>query len=323
MGSMNIVVLDGFTLNPGDLDWNEIEALGNCKIYDRTPSEEVVARCKNAEIVITNKTPINEGTINLLPKLRYISVIATGYNIVDIEAAGKKGIPVSNIPTYGTKSVAQMTMALLLELTNQVGHHAQTVKEGRWTKSDDWCYWDRPLIELDGLNLGLIGFGRIGQAVGTIAAAFGMQIFTHDPVLPDPLPEHITFISLDQLIRESDVVTLHCPLTADNEQFINSDKLSMMKSTAFFINTSRGQLVNNQNLADALNNDVIAGAAIDVLDKEPPGKDNPLLKAKNCIVTPHISWATNAARKRLMHVAVENIKSYIQGTPQNVVNKTI
>ncbi len=317
---MEIVVLDGYTLNPGDLSWDELKTLGDCTIYDRTPAADVINRCASAEIVITNKTPLSRDTIQNLSRLKYIGVIATGYNIVDVEASRERGIPVSNIPTYGTKSVAQMAMALILELTQQVGYHAQTVREGRWSAAADWCYWDRPLIELDGLTLGLIGFGRIGQVTGQLASAFGMRILAHDPVVAVEMPEYVTMVEMDEIFRKSDIVSLHCPLTTENNQFINTEKLNLMKPGAFLINTSRGQLVNSEDLTLALNQDRIAGAGIDVLSLEPPPADNPLLSARNCILTPHISWATGAARRRLMKVAVQNLKSFIDGKPQNIVN---
>ncbi len=317
---MNIVILDGYTLNPGDLSWDEINSLGDCVIHDRTPIDEIIGRCASAEIVITNKTPLSRETIQNLPQLQYIGVIATGYNIVDVEAARDRGIPVSNIPTYGTQSVAQMTLALILELTNQVGYHAQTVREGRWSESKDWCYWDRPLIELAELTLGLIGFGRIGQAVGNLANAFGMRVLAYDPVAPTEIPDYVTLVKIEEIFREGDVVSLHCPLTAENNKLIDKNKINLMKASSFLINTSRGQLVNSADLAQALNEDRIAGAGIDVLAVEPPPVDNPLLSAKNCIMTPHLSWATGAARKRLMKVAVQNIKSFIEGQPENIVN---
>jgi glycerate dehydrogenase len=280
----------------------------------------VVERCKSAEIVITNKTPLSHDTISKLPQLKYIGVIATGYNIVDVEAAKERGIPVSNIPTYGTKSVAQMAMAHILELTNQVGYHAQTVREGKWERADDWCYWDRPLIELDGLTIGIIGFGRIGQATGELASAFGMKVLAHDPVIPDELPTYVKMVERDEIFRESDIVSLHCPLTEENNEFVDRGMINLMKPTAFLVNTSRGQLVNSADLARALNENRIAGAGIDVLSVEPPIQGNPLLTARNCVVTPHLSWATAAARKRLMNVAVKNIKSFLDGKALNIVN---
>jgi glycerate dehydrogenase len=317
---MNIVVLDGYTLNPGDLSWDELKNLGNCSVYERTAVSDIFDRCQSAEIVITNKTPLSAEVINSLPYLRYIGVIATGYNIVDVAAARKKNIPVSNVPTYGTKSVAQMVFALILELTQHAGHHSATVRAGRWSRSPDFCYWDYPLIELDSLSIGIVGYGRIGQAVARLADAFGMQVRAFDPFPPGLIDDFTTLVDLDTIFRESDIVSLHCPLTADNYRFVNTEKLTLMKKTAFLINTSRGQLVQETDLVAALNAEHIAGAGLDVLFSEPPPFDNPLLQAKNCIITPHISWATTAARLRLMQVAVENLQSFLQGNPKNIVN---
>lgn len=317
---MKIVVLDGYTLNPGDLSWEALEALGDCTVYDRSAPEEVIPLAIKAEIILTNKTVLSAETINSLPKLQYIGVLATGYNVVDVEAAGKKGIPVSNVPTYGTESVAQMVFAHLLNLTQNVGHHAQTVKDGRWNKCPDFCYWDTPLIELQSLAMGIIGFGRIGQATARLAQAFGMKVIAYDINSPSEIPEGCDMVGLDDIFRKADVISLHCPLTLDTENLINSERLVLMKPTAFLINTSRGPLVDEQALADALNNEKIAGAGLDVLSIEPVTEDNPLITAKNCYITPHIAWATQAARKRLLQVAVENVAAFIAGKPQNVVN---
>jgi glycerate dehydrogenase len=316
---MNIVILDGFTLNPGDLGWDELKALGPCAIYDRTPPAEVQRRAAEAEVVLTNKTVLATDTIRELPRLKYIGVLATGTNVVDLAAARARGIPVTNVPTYGTKSVAQMTFALLLELAHHTGHHAQTVREGRWARSTDWCYWDFPLIELDGLTMGLVGLGRIGRAVSELANAFGMKVIAYDPIT-GPAPAFVRLVELDTLFRESDVVSLHCPLTAENANLVDASRLRLMKPAAFLLNTSRGPLVDQQALAEALNSGRIAGAAMDVLVKEPPPADNPLLTARNCILTPHLAWATRAARDRLMKVAVANVRAFLQGKPQNVVN---
>jgi glycerate dehydrogenase len=316
---MNIVVLDGFTLNPGDLSWADLQALGPCTIFDRTPPDEVLDRAAGAEIVLTNKTELNGDTIQRLPRLRYIGVLATGTNIVELKAARKRGIPVTNVPTYGTKSVAQMTFALLLELTQHVGHHAGTVREGRWTRGADWCYWDFPLIELEGLTLGIVGFGRIGRAVAEIGAAFGMKVLASDP-RAGAHPPFVRLVELDALFRESDVVSLHCPLTPETAKLVNVRRLALMKPTAFLLNTSRGPLVDEPAVAEALNSGRLAGAALDVLSTEPPPADNPLLAARHCLITPHMAWATRAARSRLMHIAVENVRSFLQGKPQNVVN---
>lgn len=316
---MKIVILDGFTLNPGDLSWDELQALGPCTIHERTPPAEVGRRAADADIVLTNKTVLAAGNIQELRRLKYIGVLATGTNIVDLAAARARGIPVTNVPTYGTKSVAQMTFALLLELAHHVGHHAQTVREGRWTRSADWCYWDFPLVELDGLTLGLVGLGRIGRAVSELANAFGMKVIAYDP-MAGSAPAFVRLVELDALLRESDVVSLHCPLTSENANLVNASRLRLMKPTAFLLNTSRGPLVDQSALAEALNSGRIAGAAMDVLAQEPPSANNPLLTAKNCILTPHLAWATRAARSRLMKVAVENVRAFLQGKPQNVVN---
>ncbi len=317
---MNIVVLDGYTLNPGDLSWKDLESLGSCKIYDRTPPHLVVSRCEGVQIVLTNKTPVSRKDLEQLSDVKYIGVMATGYNIVDVEAARERGIPVTNVPTYGTKSVAQMVFALLLELMQHVGHHATTVRAGRWSESIDWCYWDYPLIELDGLTMGLIGFGRIGQATGNIASAFGMKVLAFDPAGSSNLPEYVSMVDLETVLKNSDILSLHCPLTPENEKFLNRDRINWMKESAFLINTSRGPLVDEHDLAKSLNEGRIAGAGLDVLSVEPPRSDNPLLAAKNCLITPHISWATKAARIRLMNVVVRNLHAFNKGTPENVVN---
>lgn len=315
---MHIVVLDGYTLNPGDLSWQGLEKLATCKVYDRTPADQIAERAADADIVLTNKTPLNADTISRLPKLKLISVLATGYNVVDVEAARERGIPVSNVPDYSTRSVAQMAFALLLELTQNVAHHARTVREGRWTASKDFCYWDTPLIELDGLTMGIIGLGRIGQATASLAQAFGMKVIAFNRSQKS-IPG-IEQVSLEELLRRSDVVSLHCPLTADNTRMINAERLALMKPSAFLINTSRGPLIDEAALATALEKGTIAGAAADVLSVEPPVANNPLISAKNCLVTPHISWATTAARSRLMDITVANVKAFLDGKPQNVVN---
>ena len=316
---MNIVVLDGYTLSPGDLSWDELQSLGVCAIHDRTLPAEVGLRGAAADILLTNKTELTGGHMQNLPRLRYIGVLATGTNVVDLAAARARGIPVTNVPTYGTKSVAQMTFALLLELAHHTGHHARTVRDGRWTRSADWCYWDFPLIELDGLTLGVVGLGRIGKAVAELGMAFGMKVLVCDPTAKAATPL-IRLVELDALFRESDIVSLHCPLTPQTAHLVNAQRLALMKPTAFLLNTSRGPLVEDQALADALNSGRIAGAAMDVLSKEPPSADNPLLTAENCIITPHLAWATRAARSRLMKIAVENVRAFLQGKPQNVVN---
>ncbi len=315
---MRIVVLDGFTLNPGDLSWNELKALSPCEIYDRTPATEVVARAAGAEIVLTNKTELGRAEIENLPQVKYIGVLATGTNVVDLTATRERGVIVTNVPAYSTRSVAQTTIALLLELTQHVGHHAQTVREGKWTQSPDWCYWDYPLIELDGLNLGIVGFGRIGRAVGEVGAALGMRVLVWDRTAKI-MPPFARAVSLETIFRLSDVVTLHCPLTPQTHMLVNAERLSWMKRTALLLNTSRGLLVDEAALAYALNSGRLAGAGLDVLSSEPPSADNPLLRARNCIITPHMAWGTRAARSRLLQIAVENVRAFLQGRPQNVV----
>lgn len=317
--SIQIVVLDGYTINPGDLSWSGLESLGNCVVHDRTPTGDILARIREADIVLTNKVVLSAGLIAGLPRLEYIGVLATGFNVVDVEAARSRNIPVTNIPTYGTQSVAQMVFAHLLNFTQRVGSHAESVAEGRWSKSRDWCYWDSPLIELDGLTLGVVGLGRIGRATARLARAFGMSVLAYDVTSVEP-PEDVRMVDFSVLLRESDVVSLHCPWTPETEGLINQERLALMKRTAILINTSRGALVNEPALAEALNNDQIAGAGLDVLTVEPPHADNPLLRAKNCQITPHIAWATRAARSRLLQTAVDNVASFLSGEPQNVVN---
>jgi glycerate dehydrogenase len=316
---MNIVVLDGFTLNPGDLSWEELKAIGPCAIYDRTLPAALAERAAAADILLTNKTELAGAAIQNLPSLKYIGVLATGTNVVDLAAARARGIPVTNVPAYGTKSVAQLTFALLLELAQHAGHHAQTVREGRWTRSADFCYWDFPLVELDGLTLGIVGLGRIGRAVADLGAAFGMKVLAAAHSVSGVLP-FVRLVEMDDLFRESDVVSLHCPLTPQTANLVNARRLSLMKPTAFLLNTSRGLLVDQAALADALNSGRIAGAALDVLATEPPPADNPLLTAPNCIITPHLAWATRAARSRLINIAVEKVRAFLQGTPINLVN---
>ena len=315
----HIVVLDGHTLNPGDLTWDALDNLGNLTVHDRTPAAEVADRAAEAEIVFTNKSLIPAEVIGALPKLQYIGVLATGYNVVDTAAAAARDIPVTNIPGYGTESVAQMTFALILELASQPALHNTSVRAGDWSACPDFCYWQKPLVELHGLTLGLVGYGAIGRAVSRIGRAFGMKILVHTRT---PREEEGTqFVDRETLFREADVVSLHCPLTEENAGFVNGSLLDQMKPTAFLINTGRGPLVNEADLAAALANNRIAGAATDVLSIEPPPADNPLLTAPNLIITPHIGWATRAARARLMEIAVENLRAFLAGTPQNVVNQ--
>jgi glycerate dehydrogenase len=318
---MNIVVLDGYTLNPGDLTWKDLESLGQCTVYDRTPPEETVPRAKDAEIVLTNKTLLFSDVIKQLPKLKYIGVLATGYNVVDVEAAGNLGIPVTNVPAYSTQSVAQMVFAHLLNLAHHVGAHSETVKNGKWASNIDFCYWDTPLIELVGLTMGIIGFGRIGKATAKLAQAFGMKVIAYDVVTPSDIPEGCQFVGLEDVFQRSDVVSLHCPLTPQTKNLVNKQRLALMKKTAFLLNISRGPIVDEQALAQTLNDERIAGAGVDVLSTEPPAKDNPLLTAKNCFITPHIAWATRSARERLLKVVVDNVAAFLAGNPQNVVNE--
>ena len=317
---MKLVVLDGYTLNPGDLSWEGLRDIGDCEIYDRTPAEQTVQRAKDAEIVLTNKVVLDADVIAQLPKMKYIGVLATGYNVVDVEAAHARNIPVTNVPTYGTTSVAQMVFAHLLNLTQHVAHHAQTVREGRWAKSPDFCYWDYPMIELDGMTMGIVGFGRIGQATARLAQAFGMEIIAYDAYVKNSPIADVEMVDLDTLFTKSDLVSAHCPLTPETQGLVNSRRLAQMKRTAFLINTSRGPVVNNKDLAEALNADTIAGAGLDVLEVEPATPDNPLLTAKNCYVTPHIAWATKSARSRLLNTAVDNVRAFLAGTPRNVVH---
>ena len=319
---MKIVVLDGYTLNPGDISWDGLKTLGDVTIHDRTPADKVVERAAGAEIVFTNKTPINEETINQLGSLKFIGVLATGYNIINTEAAKEKGIIVSNVPGYGTTSVVQMTIALLLELCLHVQRHSDSVMEGKWAKSADWCFWDYPLVELSGKTIGIIGFGRIGQQVGDVATAFGMNIIGNSRNWTDQSQrKNFRWAEIPELLAQSDVISIHCPLFPETKGLINKESLKTMKKSAFLLNTSRGPIVVDEDLADALNNDVIAGAGIDVLSVEPPPKANPLFAAKNCIITPHIAWATKEARLRLMDTTVNNLSSFLNGNPVNVVNK--
>jgi glycerate dehydrogenase len=313
---MRITILDGHTTNPGDLSWEPLHGLGDCVVHDRTLAAEVVVRAADADVVLTNKTPLTRETIAALPRLKCIGVLATGYNIVDVAAARERGIPVCNVPEYGTPNVAQATFALLLELTNRVGRHAELVRAGRWSSCPDFCFWEGELVELSGLTLGIVGYGRIGRAVATVGRAFGMRIVAARRGRGDD-PE---CVELDTLLRESDVVSLHCPLTPETREIIDATALAKMKPTAFLINTSRGPLVNEAALAAALNAGQIAGAGLDVLAVEPPPATNPLLAARNCVITPHVAWATREARRRLIACTAENLRAFVAGTPRNVVN---
>ena len=318
---MKIVVLDGYTLNPGDLSWEELGKLGDLTVYDRTDSGQIIERSTDAEILITNKTPLTGETFSRLPLLKYVGVLATGYNVVDPEAARKLNITITNIPAYSTASVAQMTFALLLELCFRVQRHSDSVMDGKWARSTDFCYWDYPLTELSGKTMGIIGFGNIGQKVADIATVFGMDILAFNRSRSDQSHrKNFRWTGLEGVLTGADVVSLHCPLTPETKGLIDRESLALMKETAFLINTSRGAVIAEQDLADALNQERIAGAALDVLSEEPPGYDNPLFKARNCIITPHIAWATRAARSRCMEIAVQNLRSFMEGRSINVVN---
>lgn len=318
---MKIVVLDGYTLNPGDNPWDAVGRLGELEVYDRTAPHQVLGRTREAEIILTNKAPVSAETLKQLPKLGFISVMATGYNIVDIVAAGERDIPVSNIPEYGTDSVAQFAFALLLELCHHVGTHDIAVKAGDWAASPDWSFWKTPQILLAGRKMGIAGFGRIGRRVGELAHAFGMEVLAFDPQQGEaPAYSPFHWKSQEDLFAEADVVSLHCPQTPHNTGFVDRDLISLMKKGSFFINAARGGLVNEDDLAEALNVERIAGAAIDVVSIEPIQPDNPLLAARNCLITPHVAWATLSARQRLMEATVENISAFLSGCPVNVVN---
>jgi glycerate dehydrogenase len=319
-GTMRCAVLDGHTLNPGDLSWTELESLCACTVYPRTPPDEVVPRAAEAELVLTNKVALDRQQILALPRLRYIGVTATGFNIVDVAAARERRIPVTNVPAYGTASVVQLTFALLLELTHHVGHHAAGVRVGRWAGSPDFAYWDTPLIELAGLTCGIVGFGNIGRSVARLAQAFGMSVLVHTRTRPKAPESGFCFVDLETLFRQSDVLSLHCPLTPDTHRLVNAERLAWMKPSAFLINTGRGPLIDEGALADALNAGRLAGAGLDVLSVEPPPTVHPLVGARNCLITPHFGWATHAARARLMRCAVDNVRAFLTGRPRNVVN---
>lgn len=321
---MKLVVLDGYTENPGDLSWAELAALGELTVYDRTSYTEsplIAERIGDAEIVVMNKTPISRATIDACPNIRLIAVLATGYNVVDYNYAREKGIPVVNVPAYGTAPVSQYSIALLLEICHHIGHHSASVHAGNWASNPDWCYWDYPLIELEGKTIGIIGFGRIGQAEGRIARAMGMHVLAYD-VYPNDAGRAIgAYVDLDTLLAQADVVSLHCNLTPENTGLINKENIAKMKEGAILINNARGQLIVEQDVADALNSGKLAAAGLDVVYTEPIRPDNPLLTAKNCIITPHISWAPKESRQRIMDATAENIRAFLAGTPQNVVNR--
>ena len=318
---MKIVVLDGYTENPGDLSWEGLAQFGQLRVYDRTGSEEeVIRRIGDAEVVFVNKVPISRRVLDACPNIRFISVLATGYNVIDVKAAAEKGIPVSNVPAYGTAAVAQFAMALLLELCHHVAHHSEAVHAGRWASSPDWCFWDYPLIELSGKTMGIIGFGRIGQATGRIARAMGMEVLAYSRSVREEAKALAEYVDLDSLLARSDVIVLHCPLFPETEGIINRENIAKMKDGVIIINNSRGQLVVEQDLAEALNSGKVLAAGLDVVSTEPIRPDNPLLGAKNCLITPHISWAPRESRQRIMDASVENLRAFLTGKPVNVVN---
>lgn len=318
---MNIVILDGYTVNPGDNPWIELETLGNLTVYERTEQEDVIQQAKNADIILTNKTLLTNEIITALPDLKFISVLATGYNVVDLDTASQKRIPVSNVPGYSPPSVAQHVFAMLLDFTNKVSLHHQAVKNGEWATQKDFCFWKAPLLELKDKKIGIVGFGGIGQKVGTIANAFGMEVLAYAP-RPKPAPKYapFKFVELEELFKEADVISLHCPLTIENDKFINKSMLSRMKKTAFLINTARGQLINEADLGEALTSGLIAGAALDVVENEPMLPGSPIAGAPNLTITPHIAWATREARARLTAITTQNVSAFINGSPINVVN---
>ena len=318
---MKIVMLDAYTTNPGDLSWDEFKALGDLTIYDRTPSDKIIERAEEADILITNKTPVTKEIIDCLPKLKFIALMSTGYNIVDYVYLKEKGIPVSNIPSYSTDAVAQLVMSFILELAMNVGLHSESVKNGDWADCADFCYWKAPLTELTGKTLGIFGLGKIGKAVAERAKAFGMNVVAYTPRIHGDEPDFIKLVSLDEMLNLSDIISMHCPLTPETKGVVNRDFISKMKDGAYFINTSRGTVVDEYALADALNSGKLGGAGLDVLSTEPPKKDNPLLSTKNCFITPHIAWASFETRKRLVSILYNNIQAFIDGKPQNVINK--
>lgn len=317
---MNIIILDGYALNPGDLSYDCLRQYGNLTIYERTAPEQLIERAIDADVVLTNKVAFGEREMVQLPRLRYIGVQATGYNIIDVEAARRHGITVTNIPAYSTDSVAQMVMAHLLNITQSVDYYAQQNRTGRWGTNPDFCYWDNPLIELAGKQMGLVGLGRTGSAVARLASAFGMRVAAYTSKPQSELPEGIERLSLEALFSTSDVVSLHCPLTPDTHHLVNAHRLALMKPTAILINTARGSIVDEQALANALSSGALHAAGIDVLEEEPPRGDSPLLHVRNCFVTPHIAWGTIEARTRLLKICEENLRAFIAGNPQNVVS---
>ena len=317
---MKIVILDGYAENPGDLSWDPIGTLGELTVYDRTPPDQIASRIGEAEIVFTNKTPLTAAVFEACPALRYVGVLATGYNVVDLAAATAHGVTVTNIPSYGTQAVAQYVFALLLELCHHVGYHNQTVQEGRWEQAPDFCYWDYPLIDLEGAVLGIVGYGRIGQAVATRARAFGMQVLAYSPRRPIPPEDGVRPAALEQVLETSNVISLHCPLNEESRGLICKKTLERMKPGVLLINTARGPLIVEEDLRAALESGHVGGAAVDVLAEEPPRHGSPLIGAPNCIITPHIAWAARAPRVRLMEIAGRNLAAWLRGTPENVVN---
>ena len=315
---MKIVVLDGYTLNPGDLSWDSLASLGELAVYDRTAEEDILSRAKDADVLFTNKTPLTRETLSNCKNLKYIGVLATGYNVVDVAAAAELNITVTNIPTYGTAVVGQYAIALLLEIASRVGHHDKRVHEGAWSNNADWCFWDYPLIELEGKRLGIIGYGRIGRTTGRIAKAMGMDVVAYDSFINPDFKDD--YVDLDTLLTTSDVIVLHCPLFPETKEIINKNTISKMKDGVIIINNSRGPLINEEDLASALNSGKVYAAGLDVVSTEPIKEDNPLLKAKNCIITPHISWAAHESRDRLLSIAIDNLKSFLDGKPVNVVS---
>ncbi len=318
---MKIIVLDGYTENPGDLTWEGFERLGELTVYDRTPQDDIVSRIGDAEIVITNKTPISRDTLNKCKNIKYIGVLATGYNIIDCDAAKDHGIAVTNIPNYGSTAVGQFAIALLLEICHHIGHHNDAVQSGKWQNCLDFCFWDYPLIALEGKTIGIIGLGRIGQVTAGIAGAMGMKTLAFDEHQTDSGRKVAEYVSLDELYARSDVIALHCPVFPSTQGMINKNSIAKMKDGVIIINNSRGQLIVEQDLADALNSGKVAAAGLDVVSSEPISGENPLLHAKNCMITPHISWAPKESRKRLMDIAVDNLGQFLKGTPINVVSK--
>lgn len=320
---MKLVMLDGYVTNPGDLSWEALERFGGLTVYDRTPLDdetEIIRRIGDAEVVITNKTPLSRRVFETCPNIKFVTVLATGYNIVDVAAAREHGVTVSNVPSYGTESVSQFAFALLLEICHHVAHHSREVHDGRWASSPDWCFWDYPLIELAGKTMGIIGFGRIGQQTGRIARAFGMEVLAYSRSVREGASEIGAYVDMDTLLAKSDVIVLHCPLSPETSGIINKDAIAKMKDGVILINNSRGPLIVEQDVADALNSGKIAAAGLDVLSEEPVRAENPLLTAKNCFITPHISWAPKEARRRIIDTTRENIQAFVDGTPIHVVN---